>query len=258
MVFTPEGKNYDAVKLAGDIMRVLTAPKGLWVFEGSVAAAQTQIDYSGNGNTATSVALGATEKGFKGNCPYVNFPTNNSTKYFSIDDAANLSFGNGAADSAFSVFALVYLNVSASSQNLLTKWGTADGKREWNLQFTSAEKPALYLYDDVANKIVGINADDALTTGAWYFIVGTYDGGGGATAADGCLLYSNGVSIAGTASNQALYDAMDDTTSTTRIGAEVDATNCLSPLGIVGVTGEELSAAQIWKLWVKVKAFYDL
>jgi len=261
MSYTPEGKNAEAVKLAGRVMDILTVPKGLWVFDSSVLAAATQIDYSNNANTATSVALAATEKEFKGNCPYVNFPSNNATKYFSVDDSATLTFGNGGADSAFSIIALVNVTLNAAIKIIIGKWNATATTMEWSFHLAADETAVLELEDQSVPINVTRTSDAAVSAG-WHLLVSTYDATGGANAMNGALIYVDGALVASTAGNQGNYVAMEDLAAPVLIGALLDNAAVVTPLngglGLVGVTGEELTAAQVWQLWIEVKAYYQL
>jgi hypothetical protein len=64
-------------------------------------------------------------------------------------------------------------------------------------------------------------ADDATTTG-WHFFTSTYSApdNGSATAADGIILYVDGVAVDITATNNAAYGAMQDGAGLFRIGAQ--------------------------------------
>lgn len=62
-------------------------------------------------------------------------------------------------------------------------------------------------------------SDDAIEDG-WHFFTCTYDSTGGATAADGIILYVDGVAVNSTATNSASYTAMQDGAQEIRIGSQ--------------------------------------
>ena len=137
----------------------------------------------------------------------------------SVVDNAAYSFGDSSNDTNFSLAAWIFVTEHTASQDIVAKWDQSAGKREWLFQLDSNEKLGLLLSDEDSNRNINRKTDDAITTG-WHFVCATYTGAGtGATAADRITLYIDGAVATSTASNDALYVSMVDTTEKVLIGA---------------------------------------
>ena len=96
-------------------------------------------------------------------------------------------------------------------------------------------------------------SDDALTEG-WHFVAATYDSTGGATAANGIVLYVDGVAVDSTAHNEATYVAMEDTATKVRIGASYSGAAAIEyiwadKIDDVALFSEHLTATQVASLY---------
>lgn len=169
-------------------------------------------------------------------------------RYALIPDADNLSFGDGSNDSAFSVFAWVYLDATASTQAIVRKGISGAADREWSLQYTATAKIQVAISDASANVTASRAVDSAIGAG-WHFVAATYDGGGGATAADGITIYIDGVAVASTASNNGSYVAMENLAQNVGIGADnAGGSIFANQIGPRGVCATELSAPVVMAL----------
>lgn len=184
---------------------------------------------------------------------------NGSSQYGTIADQANLSFGNGTTDQAFSVVVLANVTDTALTRVLVSKWAPS-AVREWNFRILTTDTLSLTLEDQSAAVAPVRTSNSAITQGTPTLYGATYDGTGGATAANGIILYQNGLSIASTATNNASYVAMEDTTAAVEIGTQDTHTaNFLDgSLALVGVCAGVLSAAQMWAIKKLVNAFFGL
>ena len=158
---------------------------------------------------------------FQGIVPFVTF--NGTDEEADSPDAAYWSRDDSGSN-PFSVGVWLYTTSSGSTKSILTKKTSTTGstQREWEFNINTADKPALILWDESVVKVPqrpGATAVD----GAWRFVVGTYDSTGGATAADGINIYRDGSVDNGTASNDASYVAMEDTTAKVRLGFQQGA-----------------------------------
>ncbi len=99
--------------------------------------------------------------------------------------------------------------------------------REWELVLLSSQKIRMNVLDESENKSARRATNNALSTG-WHFVVATYDGTSGATAADGMTLYIDGSVVASTAETFAGYVAMENTATKVVIGANYDSTGSLA------------------------------
>lgn len=134
-------------------------------------------------------------------------------------DVAYFSRGNGSADSAFSLGLWLYpTNAGGTYQQPFSKDNNTD--REWGLEIDdpAVPIPALRLWDDSAAVSCSRPLSAVLTLSTWAFVVFTYDGAGGATAANTIKAYKNGALANGTAVNHANYVAMEDLTALPSIG----------------------------------------
>jgi hypothetical protein len=169
-----------------------------------------------------------------------------------VSDHNELSYGNGTVDSPFSVAAWVNITSFAGDGVILAKYDT-NSKREWQLRLNS-NKIRFYLADQSVSKYPYKESDAALENG-WRFIVATYTGQStaGATAANLITLYVDGAAVAGTSTNEATYDAMENLTGDLSIGCRL-ATGAAAgiygdKIDNVALFDKELSAAEISALY---------
>ena len=136
-----------------------------------------------------------------------------------INDAAAFSFGNGTVDSPFSIASWVYVtSFPAFQQAILSKWDSSTA-REYMFAVNTFGKLQLRFTDESTNAIIGAEGDGVLTDG-WHFVVSTYTGQSttGSTAANLIKLYVDGDLVTSTKTNNASYDAMEDTTTKAVLG----------------------------------------
>ena len=136
----------------------------------------------------------------------------------SLADNALFSPGDGTNDTPFSLsFVLTVDDLAADN----TIWGKSDSgtTAEWILQ-TRAVNGFLKLW--LRDQSAGVTIDCAATTlalvvGQKYHVACTYDGSGGAAAANGIALYVNGVACALNPNNNASYVSMENLSSLPRL-----------------------------------------
>ena len=173
------------------------------------------------------------------------------------DDAA-YTFGNGAADSVFSIGAWVLPREGASVKDIIAKWDESGGAgfevREWHMQLLATELCQLQLRDESAADpaIVSQSNTTALTLNQWNFIVFTYSGVGGANAHNGINAFLNGALDNGGSSGAANYVAMEDLATPLLIGAgdltAAPTNEFEGRIALPFVCGTELTATQIAEL----------
>ena len=137
-------------------------------------------------------------------------------------DDAYWTRGNGIADSPFSVGMFVDSKDNTDYQHLMGKFGASGAVREWLVQITDTGILDFRLYDPSVDITITRKSDAAVPQYKPTFLAATYDGTGGATAMNGVALYVDGVAIASTATNNASYVAMEDTTSVVTVGSRSD------------------------------------
>jgi len=132
--------------------------------------------------------------------------------YFSVDDSGNAGFSVGA-----------WINVTntASRRTILSKHrGSSTTLREWFLGLDSDDDFELRLTDESAGVQCVRLSDVVATHGVWTFLVATYDGTGGSTAANGITLYVDGAVRASTATNNGSYVAMENLACLVMVGSQ--------------------------------------
>ena len=154
-----------------------------------------------------------------GYIPVIAF--NGASEALTTPDVAYYTRGNGTTDSAFSVGVWANVTDTAAARTFFSKWQGA-AANEWTFYVDASDLLILDLQDESVDIDTLRTSDAAIAMGAWRLFVATYDGTGGATAANGIILYSNGATIASTATNNASYVAMEDTAATPAIGMVAD------------------------------------
>ncbi|MBP7776709.1 MAG: hypothetical protein KA371_06235, partial [Acidobacteria bacterium] len=114
--------------------------------------------------------------------------------YLETADAADLSFGTGTADRPFTAEMWLRPTVMGRHQ-LLGKWGET-ANQEYRIRVVSGYL-VLELRDQSAGASAGATTLDnfASLAGGWHHVAATYDGRGGATAANGITIYVDGVAV---------------------------------------------------------------
>lgn len=145
------------------------------------------------------------------------------TYSITISGVDSMNFGNGTDDQPFSLHAWVYHSVSGIRQNIITRHETENNNREWALYINSDEQVVMELCDESADISINARTNDTLSNNTWYFVVMTYSGTGGASAADGIKIYVDWVEQDLTVTNDASYVAMEYLGADVLIGASSTA-----------------------------------
>ncbi|MDD5265412.1 MAG: discoidin domain-containing protein, partial [Candidatus Bipolaricaulis sp.] len=98
--------------------------------------------------------------------------------------------------------------------------------------------------------------DEAVDIG-WHFIAVTYDGTGGATAADNITFFVDGNEVASTAYNNAAYTSMQNTTTGVRLGGQKSTSGLgehywQDKMDNIAIYNDALSAVEIASLYTQV------
>jgi hypothetical protein len=258
-------QNSKGTQLASFFLDVLTAPKLLTVFD-SKTPNVSQPDYSGNINTATATGIDVADQTYLASMPVMKNFTGG--EYYTIADSDTLSFGNSSADTAMSIGIMVNIQDAAGYRQVLGKEDYASGAlaKEWGVGIDGNEKIKFSVHDNSTTSQYYIISSSGLAVG-WHFVVFTYDGTGGATPLTGTngVIYVDGLAVSDAVANVGgTYTAMENLTTTVnyfsyRDGAST-VTNWTSNngLGFCFISAEELTAVNVWKMWVRVKADYNL
>lgn len=169
---------------------------------------------------------------------------NGTTDYLTTPDAADVSFGNGTVDSAFSILSVVNITDTAGIRTILSKHTTSN--REYYFEIFVDDKLYFQVTDESANAGSFKNIDAVIPAATWQTLGGSYSGVGGASAANGLTLYRNGAADAQTASSNASYVAMENLGAALEIGSQAAHAGGLyqGSLGPIIEVAANLSAAQ--------------
>ena len=173
--------------------------------------------------------------------------TNNGTGYLVVPDNADLTFGDGTSDSAFSVEAWIRME-DATNFRIVEKVVDANN-REYSLSVSGADKIGFILYDNAFTSYIGVAYDTAITSleGKWIHVIGTYDGSG---IAGGLKLYLNGVDSGDATSDSGDYTAMHNLVAPFNIG-RITTTVAKGDIDTVKVYNKELTQTEVTALYQK-------
>lgn len=182
---------------------------------------------------------------------------NGTSQYSTVPDAANLSFGNGSADSPFSIVTLTKPSAQAAVRKLVSK--EAASNNEYLLQLGSTDLLAMAVLDQSASAATEQQiASGAITEGAWQMLSGSYSGAGGTSASAGIVLFRDGVAFASASSDSGTYVAMEDLTSLVGIGGKPDGTSLFAgSMALVAITQKNLAAWEHWAIRQLCIAYFD-
>lgn len=181
-----------------------------------------------------------------------------SSSYLEVGDDAKLSFTDSVNDLPFTVSGWIKMT-DATSCPICAKYSTSASIREWYFTTSSSDKLRLVVIDTSANSTV-IESDSALTTyeGQWIHVAVTY-GGAGPSAGSGAAftanmsggnaaVYINGVSVAVTATDNASYTGMSDTSAPFWVGRQ-NTQYANGEIRQTTIHNRELSAAEVETLF---------
>lgn len=140
------------------------------------------------------------------------------TSWIEIADHDDLSFGDGATDSPFSITARArFDSFGAGTGTIISRvTNTGTDQAEWIMSVDNTGRLQMLLYDSRTENQLKSIATAALSANTWYHVAGTYDGGG---SEGGITLYVDGSPVAATESASGTYVAMHNTSIAMRIGA---------------------------------------
>lgn len=239
----------------GNLLTLLGDTRMLWLPDGTDTT--TSTDQSLNGRTLTadaSMSLVSSGLGY-----YRTF--NGTSQYLTTPDAANLSFGNGTADSPFSVIAVANVTDTAAARGIVGKWGSLGTTQEWLFRVESGDTLSLFIRDGTASAQPSRISNSAITQGSWSVLGATYTAAtGGATAANDITLYQAGAVIASTATNSGSYVAMEDQTAEVAIGATNDHASSFfsGSIGLVAIAAKSLSASEHWAIAQLCRGYFNV
>lgn len=249
-----ESKTQIRERFLGNLLAITGDTRLLWTPRSTDTT--TSTDESLNAATLTADATMASQLTALGNGYARTF--DGAANYLTTPDRADLSFGSGTADQAFSLLALVNVTDTAFARDLVTKNGASNA--EWTWRVLSTDAAALFLTDQSVGTSPHNDTNAAITQGAWTLLGVTYSGVGGATAASGITHYVNGLAVASTATNSGTYVATENLAAPVEIGSDTTHTANFfqGQMALLAVVAGALSASQMWSLKRLCNAFYGL
>lgn len=175
--------------------------------------------------------------------------------HFAGIDHANYSFGNGAADTPFSVGAWIQPNAIATNV-IIAKYDSAGNKEEWRLLISSGGKLQLELHDASASDTEIATGDTTLSLGQWVFVVATYDGTESAPVVKlylNAVLDNDGTTVESANTGPDFYVAMENTDAPLTVGCSgvtaLPVAEFHGRIVLPFVTGKALSASEVSQLY---------
>jgi len=138
----------------------------------------------------------------------------------------------------------------SGGQAVLSKFETNSTRREWRCSIDGSTLDLRLLKRDESASVETFRETDAnFPTDEVLLIVGTDDGSGGATAADGMAIYLRGVVEASTATNNASYVAMENDIGVVELGKQ-DGNSAFwtGNLGTLFFTHRVLNGVEVFNL----------
>jgi len=180
------------------------------------------------------------------------------SEYISVLDAADLSFGDGANDSAFSVSAWINADV-VTNFPIISKYGINAATREWFFHLrggADAGKLSFLVFDSNIGSYLGRQYDTPLNAGEWYHVLSTYNGVGGASAEDGIKLYLNGIRVDNADyPPNGVYVAMHNTAQNVWFGRMIN-TYCDGRIDEGAIWSRELTKAEVKDIYNQGMGLY--
>lgn len=183
-----------------------------------------------------------------------------SSQFATFPDTASMSFGNSINDAAVTFLTLANVTDTAAQRVFLSKWDSGNAALEYLWLIGATDRLQVVFRDQSAGVNVVRSSDAAIPQGSWHLFGMTYDGRGGATAADGITLYVDGAVVASTATNDPAYVAMENLSEPPCIGALSTHTAGFmeGSLGLQLVYTSALSLAQMSSVKALVNAGWAL
>lgn len=252
-----QARTYGREKFLGQLLAILGDTRLLWLPKGTDTT--TSTDESLNARTLTHDATIAARLSALGLAYAVSF--NGTTQYATTPDAADLSFGNGGTDSAFSVIALANVTNTAGIRMFVSKDNTSN--REYSFYLDTVDKLNFFTRDESAAAGSTRLSDSAVTMGAPTLYGASYagaSGGGLTTNQNGTILYQNGLPIASTAFNNGSYGGMDNGAAAFEIGSFTAHTQgyMQGSMALVALCQKQLSASEMWAIKKLVNSYFNL
>lgn len=178
--------------------------------------------------------------------------------YVNVADHASHTFGNGAADSAFSLAAWVYVPQYPADTIISKRDDTSGALKKEYILYASLSDIYFTISDNSTGGYRRVQSNSNYfnwpPSWGWHFIVATYDGTGGTNAQNGMEIYIDGVNETNARESSGTYVAMENTAAPVLIGAHEDTSGAITGLwnkriDNVMIFNKELSAGEVLALY---------
>ena len=210
----------------------------------------TITDYGSGSNDGTSSGMDSSNlvvsdlQQTSGYSPYA-LDLDGVDDYLDCGDSNTFSFGNGTADSPFSISAWINMD-DATTFRIVSKAGS--NGNEYFLTNGGDDKLNFILYDTGGVGNIRAKYDTALTSyqGQWIHVVGTYSG---VNRQNGIELYLNGSLLTTLKVLNSPYTAMSNTTQPLEIGRSTSSSYANGKFSNVSVFNTELTSTQVTEIY---------
>lgn len=167
-----------------------------------------------------------------------------------VPDSATLSFSETAGNNPFSIVAWVYVtNSGQQHQGIVSKWNGGASGSEYYLSLLSGTQIQFLINDAASSKYAFIQSSSELAVG-WHFVVVSYDGRGGSTAADGMNLYIDTVVDNATQTTQSGYNAMVADSIVVKLGSlNFSGMKFANKIDEIAIFNKALSSTEVTSLY---------
>lgn len=235
-----------------NVLEILGDVRGL--YPGVESSGLTLPDYSVNGHDGVAGETLHNLFDFWGKtyAYYTNPMT--PARTITIPDDVDFTFGNGLADSAFSLICAFY-RTALGACTIISKRDDTLAQIEWWVDIgAGASSPiTFYCYDQSVPAYINAVSSDVLWDTNWHVMVATYDGSGVET---GLLVYLDGVNIMLSQNINGAYVAMENLASDVGLGCHHDngvvSGIFTGEMTWFGITGKELDADEVWSVTQRI------
>jgi len=249
-------------KATFDILGLMVDPRFLNL-QCEDPGAGTMIDVSGQGHDGTYQGSMTTGDRIKKGMGWA-LDIDGIDDHVDLGDSDDFSFGDGSNDEDVTWFGVFEFMHHSATQGIISKadWEQGLNKREWYLRMSINDTFEVYLIDESTDVYTYRIQDSALSFG-WHSYTVTYDGAGGANAADTIKIYIDGVLVPSTATNNASYTAMENLSTPVLIGSFENLSTgrhnfFIGDIAMSGLDGSVWSAKSIWMFHQLCKGLYGI
>lgn len=181
---------------------------------------------------------------------------NGTSNYLTCPDANDLTFGNGATDSPFTL-----IHYGRPSSGVVSTFFSKNGnaaEQEYQFFANGAGVLISFLVDDSAVVQPQRVSDAGAPVDSFHTYVQTYDATGGATAANGIVQLVDGAVVSSTATNNASYVAMENKANPGCVGASTGQTARFygGKYGCLLICSGALSAATVLSTHYTLRGYF--